>query len=215
MKAEIEAATKKYMNEKCDSKGKSGEFLVQLTDKSGQLCVDTKDNYVASMQPHIENDLVISLEERDKTERILNGHCIQLTRILKMGQDHGHETQVRSAVTNHSCHMPVIYRVKKTNKPLVPGQPVPVRPIVGADEANNQQISQILADIVVTVTKIMDLRMAGAICRSSEEMMAAMTEVNELQDTKNLVILSTDISTMFPSMDIAECAKIAADMFYE
>ena len=24
MKAEIEAATKKYMNEKCDSKGKSG-----------------------------------------------------------------------------------------------------------------------------------------------------------------------------------------------
>ena len=88
-----------HANEKCDSKGKSGEFLVQLTDKSGQLCVDTKDNYVASMQPHIENDLVISLEERDKTERILNGHCIQLTRILKMGQDHGHETQVRSAVT--------------------------------------------------------------------------------------------------------------------
>ena len=39
--------------------------------------MDTKDNYVASMQPHIENDLVISLEERDKTERILNGHCIQ------------------------------------------------------------------------------------------------------------------------------------------
>ena len=50
---------------------------------------------------------------------------------------------------------------------------------------------------------------------SSEEMMAAMTEVNELQDTKNLVILSTDISAMFTSMDIAECAKIAADMFFE
>ena len=61
----------------------------------------------------------------------------------------------------------------------------------------------------------MDPRMAGAICRSSEEMMAAMTEVNELQHTKNLVILSTDISAMFPSMDIAECAKIAADMFFE
>ena len=132
-----------------------------------------------------------------------------------MGQNHGHETRVRSAVTNHSCHVPVISGVKKTHKPLVPGQPVPVRPIAGADEANNQQISQILADIVVAVTKIMDPRMAGAICRSSEEMMAAMTEVNELQDTKNLVILSTDISAMFTSMDIAECAKIAADMFFE
>ena len=198
MKAEIEAATKKFIAEKCSSKGKlfdqnvdketrdgikllrdrvkSGEFLVQLTDKSGQLCVDTKDNYVASMQPHIQNDPVISLEERDKTERVLNGHCIQLTRILRMGQAHGHETRVHSAVKNHSCHVPVISGVKKTHKPLVPGQPVPVRPIAGADEANNQQISQILADIVVAVTRIMDPRMAKAICRSAEEMMAAMME---------------------------------------
>ena len=65
------------------------------------------------------------------------------------------------------------------------------------------------------MTKIMDPRMAKAVCRSSEEMMAGMTEVNQMEHVKNLVILSMDVSAMFPSMDIAECAKVAAEMFFE
>ena len=65
------------------------------------------------------------------------------------------------------------------------------------------------------MTKIMDPRMAKAVCRSSEEMMAGMTEVNQMEHVKNLVILSMDVSAMFPSMDIAKCAKVAAKMFFE
>ena len=158
MKADIEAATKKYISDNCDSKGRqnyqsidketrdgivslerritSGELV---SDKSRQLCVDTKENYIQSMQQHIVNDPIISMEVRDETERVLNAHAIQATRILRTGENHGHESRVRQAVTNMSYHVHVLSGIKKTHKNI---SPVPVRPVCGADEANNQQLSQ-------------------------------------------------------------------------
>ena len=42
------------------------------------------------------------------------------------------------------------------------------------------------------------------------------TEVNKKKDEiNNLVLFSMDISGMFPALDIPECAKIAADMWYK
>ena len=95
MKQEIDAVTREFITEKCDSRGnqldqghdketrpglisltsrvKSGEILVQQTDKSGKLAITTREEYVASLQPHIASDKVITLEEKNETEKILNG----------------------------------------------------------------------------------------------------------------------------------------------
>ena len=83
------------------------------------------------MQPHIVNDPVISLEDTNETERVLNAHAIQATRILRTGEDHGQGTWVRQAVTNKSCHVSIISGINKNISP-VPVRPVPV---CGADEA--------------------------------------------------------------------------------
>ena len=236
MKAEIDTATKEYINRNCDSKGnlktsnidketrdgirslrrrvKSGELLIQMTDKSGKLCANTKENYVASLQPHIENDSVITLKEKIKTENNLNAHCVQLARILRIGESHGHESRVRSAVTNRSCHVPVLSAMLKDHKPVPPGRPLPVRPVCGADEANNQQLSQILAGIVTAVTEIMDKEIKST-CRSTEEMCHAIEEVNKMTNIKDLVIFSTDVSGMYPALDIPVCARVAAEMWDE
>ena len=76
---------------------------------------------MASLQPHIENDPVITLKERDKTEDALNAHGMQMARILRMGENHGHETRVQSAVRNHDCHAPVLSGMPKDHKPQVEG----------------------------------------------------------------------------------------------
>ena len=89
-----------------------------------------------------------------------------------------------------------------------------MRPVCGADEAPNQQVSQICADICNNVTKIMDPKMANAVTRSTEEMCHAIGEVNKRDDINNLVIFSMDISAFYPSLDIAVCAETAAKMWY-
>ena len=112
MKEEIVGMTKAVMAEICDDKGNilkqnisteemkalanlqkrvnEGEILVVPTDKSGRLSVTTKEAYVEAMQPHVTNDAVIDLEERAGIERKLNGHTLQLGRILMLGEDHDH-----------------------------------------------------------------------------------------------------------------------------
>ena len=74
----------------------------------GKLAITTREEYVASLQPHIRSDKVITLEEKNEREKILNGHCIRLTRILCVGESHRHEPRVRQAVTNKFCPVPVL-----------------------------------------------------------------------------------------------------------
>ena len=184
MKQEIDAVTREFIAEKCDSRGnqhdqghdketrdrlislasrvKNGEILVQQTDKSGKLAITTKEEYVASLQPHVISDKVITLEEKNETEKILNGHSIQLTRILRMGESHRHEPRVRQAVTNKFCHVPVLSGLLKDHKEVPPGAAPPVRPVAGADEANNAQLSQMLAGIVMITTSHVNVYHLGA-----------------------------------------------------
>ena len=112
MKSRIDTVRENYVKKKCDEKGnikasnvdtktkqgikslqdraKKGELLVVPSDKSGKLCVNSVENYVAAMEPHIKNDPVITLSDKNTTERVLNGTTLQLGRILKMGENHNH-----------------------------------------------------------------------------------------------------------------------------
>ena len=45
------------------------------------------------------------------------------------------------------------------------------------------------------------------VCRSTEEMIARIEEVNEKLDTKVPVIFSTDVEAMYPSLDIPVIAR--------
>ena len=75
----------------------NGEVIVMCTDKSGKLACESCDQYVASMEPHVANDPVISLEEKNVIENTLNGHSLQLARILKIGQNGNDWNRVKSA----------------------------------------------------------------------------------------------------------------------
>ena len=48
-----------------------------------------------------------------------------------------------------------------------------------------------------------------------EEMYHAIEEVNKRTDIKNLVLFSTDISAMYPSLDVPEVARVAAELWEE
>ena len=79
-------------------------------DKSGKMSVTTPENYIESMQPHIQNDMVlISWDEKCNIEKKLNCHCLQLGCILKIGEKWNHWPRVKKALKNQYCHIPVLY----------------------------------------------------------------------------------------------------------
>ena len=45
---------------------KTADGIIYTTDKSGKLCIDTHDNYVKMMKPHVENDQVVDEKEKEK-----------------------------------------------------------------------------------------------------------------------------------------------------
>ena len=76
-----------------------------------------------------------------------------------------------------------------------------MRPVCGADESPNYQLCHLLSIIMTGLAGAMDEEL-GMICRSTEEMIADLEAVNAREDIKDLVFLSTDVTAMYPSLDI-------------
>ena len=101
----------------------------------------------------------------------------------------------------------------KDHKKTETGKPIPMRSVCGSYEANNTQLSNMLAEIVNSISELMDKEIK-TVCRSTEEMISEIEKVNGRNDIKSLSILSTDVSAMYPSLNIDVCAKVVADEFY-
>ena len=130
IKSEILAEFGEFMSENCDQFGniraknltgeeisrikslknrvKQGQIMITNTDKSGKLSVNTLDNYIHKMQPHISNEELISWTDKQKIENVLNGHTIQFGRILRIGDRWEHWGRVQNSLRNNLCHIPVL-----------------------------------------------------------------------------------------------------------
>jgi len=103
------------ISDNCDSKGRQNSQSIDRETRDG--IVSLKRRITSGEQPQFT---VIFLEDQDETERVLNAHAIQATRILRTGENHGHGPRVRQAVTNKSCHVPVLSGTKITHKNISP-----------------------------------------------------------------------------------------------
>ena len=63
---------------------KQKEILAQLTDKGGDISINTPENYINSKAPHTL-DPEISWDEHAKLEAEMNAHTIQFARVLRVG----------------------------------------------------------------------------------------------------------------------------------
>ena len=79
----------------------------------------------------------------------------------------------------------------------------------GASDSNNGSLSDLLSQICMQLGDEMD-ESIGTLCISQEEMCGGMEKVNNMVGIKKLVVLSMDVSKMFPSLvasDVAEVVK--------
>ena len=205
-----ETAGIKSLKEKINN----SEALVLPTDKSGKLSINSRENYINRMEPHFANDKIISWDEKEKISHLLNGHTLQLGRILKLGDKWQHWDRFKTGLRNYLCHIPVLYGCWKDHKPNTGDTGPPLRPICGATEAPNGQLSYLLSEIVTVIGAKMDEEI-GTVCLSTEEMLCEMDAVNSRSDIQDLVLCSTDVEQMYPRLDIDDCAEIIANEFLQ
>ena len=57
------------------------ESVVFQTDKSGHFSVDSLENYKTASQPHIRDSVVITKDDHDRLQQLINAHSVSWVRI--------------------------------------------------------------------------------------------------------------------------------------
>ena len=180
--------------EKLKSRIKKKEIICYQTDKSGAMSVDSPENYVESMQPHLEGTIPSDQEEYERCEKLLNAHMKSWSRIMDFDKKVSNNFQ---AVNNE---IPPLYGLRKDHKEIPPGEEEkgpPQRPVCGAVVASNYRISHFISSVIQPI-----IGKAKHPCSSTEDMLSRVSEVNKDVDLSNCIIGSMDVKALYPSIDI-------------
>ena len=183
---------------------KNGEIVCFQTDKSGSVSVDTPDNYVDSMQPHLEGTIPSTEEEYTKTEKLINAHMTNWCRIMKFNKKVAHN------FISENNEIPPLYGLRKDHKAVPAGEEEkgpPQRPVCGAVVASNYSLSHFISTILQPV-----IQQEKHPCHSTEDMLSRVREVNETVDLENCTIGSMDVKALYPSIDIDFATEKCVEM---
>ena len=79
-------------------KVQSQESVVFQTDKSGRLSVDSMGNYRAVSQPHVVDSVLITKDEHNRLQQLINAHSASWVRILNAGSETNNETRIKNNI---------------------------------------------------------------------------------------------------------------------
>ena len=105
--------------EKILKREKAGECVLCRTDKSGKLCLVSKDLYIKKMLPHIKDDEIVDRARVLEGEKKLNAASTQMSKVLRIGEDHQHQDRVKAAVNVSHSKIPTLGQLLKDHKPEV------------------------------------------------------------------------------------------------
>ena len=129
----------------------SGEIVIYPTDKSGKLAVTTLENYEKQGNEHVRGDRKIGWPEVQKIMNEVKGHLRALNKIFNTGSSHSKKSMERAwkAKEAMATILPNLCIFPKDHKPLKPdGQPK-TRPVCGASETINQELSEWISTLIV------------------------------------------------------------------
>ena len=245
LKGEILALTKEYRDSKCDKKSipkhstftkdalqgiqdlktltKEKDLILLPTDKSGSLSLNTHANYVHQTTKHSEKDTIVTQADIAKKERLLNSATCQLARALGVAStcSDNQSTSIKSALTNSKIDPPNLYCPPKDHKALEPGLEhlgPPNRPICGAREASNAQLSMLCSKVIHMAVEAEKQLHPPYESKSTEDVVAILKNFNEqrrdqLPETRGDTVLgSMDVASLYPSLDKDEDSRTAGEM---
>ena len=73
---------------------KNQEIVILKTDKSGKMCVVTREEYIRMGQEHTGKDAEIDRKTIIEKEKQLNGHVFFWSKMWGSGEDHNHRDKI-------------------------------------------------------------------------------------------------------------------------
>ena len=191
------------------------KYVVTKTDKSDRLCLMTEQDYIQTGETHVEGDIVKTRKEIEQNEDILNCHALQMCRTLGLCDGQNCARRLKSAILNQNTLPPSLYFTIKDHKPSTPGQPLPARPVCGAIRAHNGQLGLMLAKVLDAASDVL-AKANETESDSTQDMLATIEEkINRNSNINQLVFFSTDVKSLYPSLQVEPCATIVARMLQE
>ena len=131
---------------KLQKRVQEGKGVVMKTDKSGKMCICTREKYLELGMQHVAGDRVINREELRDIERHLNGHGMAWSKIWGTGKAHNHEDRVMSSRNSCSENTSDLLVAFKDHKKEEKG-----RPIATGNSGNTRALSNAVSDYVEAV----------------------------------------------------------------
>ena len=103
------------------------------------------------LKEHTEKDRKVTENKVEELEKKCNDHLKQFNKMFSVGAAFGHEGRVANVSTATNVPAPPLYGLRKTHKPVTPGQEgrgPPVRPVCVASNAPNSRLGHFLSRIV-------------------------------------------------------------------
>ena len=182
---------KKYREEVCNKKGevrgnltedekdglkslqkriKEQEIIILKTDKSGKLCVTTREEYRKMGEEHTNKDEVIDRKGIIEKERQRNGHVFFWAKMWGSGDEHGHRDRIIDSKVVSSEQLASMYLMYKDHKEMKA-----TRPVVTGCNSNTKGMSNSVSDLLESVNKAKE----GAYeVISGEDMLAKVERYN-------------------------------------
>ena len=95
---------------------KNQEVIVMKTDKSGKLCIISREEYMKMGQEHNKRDEQIDRKAILEKEKQLNGHVFFWSKIWGSGEDHNHRDRIIDSKVVSSEQLADMYLMYKDHK---------------------------------------------------------------------------------------------------
>ena len=150
-----------------------------LTEKSGKLCLDTRDNYVRAMEPHINPHQISNMVEVRESEAILNQHAKAWISIMAVGTNagEGQHKRCRDAMKVTDSGIPTLEGMRKDHKQGEYPNGPPLRPLANAWVGPNANLGNLMCRIIRPIREELRDRI-GTEVLNSEEMLRKIQDFN-------------------------------------
>ena len=165
----IERIYNEYRKEECNQKGevkgnltedekeglkslqkrmKNQEIVICKSDKSGKLCVVSREEYIRMGQEHTSKDVEIDRKTIIEKEKQLNGHVFLWSKMWGSGEDHNHRDRIIDSKVVSSEQLADMYILYKDHK-----EGRKSRPVVTGCNSNTRGFSNSVSDLLESVNK--------------------------------------------------------------
>ena len=159
---------------------KSKKYMLYGTDKSEQIVLDTYDNFMLAMEPHIRDHIRVTLDDVENSEKLMNNHSKMWCKTTKIGQNAGraqHERIIQASQV-HSSSVPQYKGLRKDHKPPDPIFGPPLRVLADGKKGPNAPAANLQAQVLRPVRSSLNRKIQTEIV-STEEACYHFSKFNE------------------------------------